>query len=73
MDAFHRCLAGKIGPGGMGCACCAPRPGKGRRKLRKLARAKMRAQLRNELLQLEQEWCEEHEEFEDLMSHIFGD
>lgn len=38
MDDFKREQAKCLGPGGMKCPCCGPKPGKERKQLRRRAR-----------------------------------
>lgn len=42
MDDFKKLHFKDVGPGGMKCPCCAPAPGKGRKKLRRAARRSLR-------------------------------
>jgi len=42
MDAYRKQSQKKIGPGGVKCPCCGPKPGKERRALRRFARRALR-------------------------------
>jgi len=42
VDVFKRCWAPDLGVGGMKCRCCAPKPGKFRKQVRRMARRRLR-------------------------------
>lgn len=44
MDNFKRFSQKEIGPGGIKCPCCSPKPGKDRQALRRRARRRMKMQ-----------------------------
>jgi len=76
-DEFKRCGNQELGPGGVLCPCCGPKPGFERKTLRRRSRARMKENLRRELkseeiLTVATDWvecgedgCDECFQFED--------